>query len=82
MSVKKSGLGLLNIMASTNKKCLSLKRASTEFIQAVTGEGVFYNADHLLVLREERCDGEKTGMTSTMPNSGKYLHTLMEMNVI
>ena len=57
MPVKKSGLGLLNPVTSTNKKYLSVQRASTELIWSVTGEGAFYNANHLLVPREERNDG-------------------------
>ena len=46
-------------MTSVNKKYLSWQRASTELIQAVTGEGAFSNANHLLKFREERRDGQK-----------------------
>ena len=37
MPVMKSGLGLLNVVTSTNDKYLSLKGASTELIRAVMG---------------------------------------------
>ena len=66
--VKKSGLDLLNPMTSVNKKYLSLQRASTELLKYVTGEVNFSNANHLLVLREEKRDGKKSGMTATTPN--------------
>ena len=59
MLVKKSGLRLPNTMTYMNKKYLSYQLASTEFIRAVKGEGVFSNSDHLLALREEICDGQK-----------------------
>ena len=59
MLVKKSGLGLLNSVTSTNEKYLSSKRSRTELIQDVMGEGVFSNGNHLLALREERRDGKK-----------------------
>ena len=56
MTAKKYGLGLLNPVMSADKYLLSLQRANTELIQAVTGEGAFSNADHLLALREEMCN--------------------------
>ena len=59
MPVKKYDLGLLNPLTSANKKYLSSQRASTELIRYVTGEGKFSNANHLLVLRDERRDGQK-----------------------
>ena len=52
-------LGLLNPVTIENEKYLSSQRASVELIRDMTGGGVFYNADHLLVLREERRDGQK-----------------------
>ena len=60
MTVKKSGLVILNPVTPANKKCLSSQRESAELIWAVTGGGTFSNADHLLALREERRDGHKT----------------------
>ena len=36
-----------------------LQIAIIEFIRAVTGEGAFSNANHLLALREEMCDRQK-----------------------
>ena len=69
MTVKKSGLVILNPVTPANKKCLSSQRESAELIWAVTGGGTFSNADHLLALREERRDGHKTEMTSMTPNS-------------
>ena len=46
--VNNSKLGLQNHVISVNKKYSSLRCASTESIQAVTGESEFSNADHLL----------------------------------
>ena len=71
MLAKKSGLGLLNIVTSVNKKYRSLKCSRTYLIQDVTGEGVFSNDDQLLALREERLEERKMGMTSMSPNSRK-----------
>ena len=51
MPVNKSGMGILNPVTSANNKELSLKHASTEFIQAVMGVGIFSNANHLLEFR-------------------------------
>ena len=69
MTVKKSGLDLLDIVTSTNKKHLSLQRARTELICNGTGEGKFSISDRLLAFREERRDGKKYGMTPTASNS-------------
>ena len=54
MTVKKSGLGLLNPMTSAKGKYLSLQRLITELIQDVMGEGNFSDINHLMALREER----------------------------
>ena len=51
MTVKKSGLGLLNPVISANKKYTSFQCAIKKLIQAVMEEGVFSNANHLLDLR-------------------------------
>ena len=59
MPAKKYGLVLLNPVMSANEKYLSSQHTSTHLIQSVMGEGEFSNADHLLALREERCDGQK-----------------------
>ena len=64
MLVKKSVLGLLNPVTSTNDKYLSSQYASKELIQAVMVGGTFSNANHPMALREERRDGYKTGMAS------------------
>ena len=57
--VKTSGLRLLNKLTSANEKYLSSQQESVEIIRVVTGRGAFYNAYHLLVLREEKLDGKK-----------------------
>ena len=59
MPVKKSGLVLLNTVASANEKYPILHWESAELIQAMTGGGTFSNTDHLLALREEMCDRQK-----------------------
>ena len=70
MPVKKSGLGLMNSVASAKKKYPSSQQVSAELIWAVTGGGAYSNADHLLVLGEERRDiQKKNGMTQTAPHS-------------
>ena len=53
MPVKKYGLGLLNLVTSSQEKYLSSQRGITELVQAVTGGGAFSNADHLRTLSEE-----------------------------
>ena len=67
--VKKSGLGLLNAVTPKKYKYLSFQRKSKYLILSVMGGGAFSNANQILSLREERRDGQKTGMTSTSPNS-------------
>ena len=57
MPVKKSVLGLLNLVTSTNEKYISLKNVGTELILSVTREDTFSNTNKLLALREENCDG-------------------------
>ena len=59
MSVKKSGLGILNPVTSAQEKYLSYQRGSVELVRAVTGGGAFSNYDHLRTLGEERHDGKK-----------------------
>ena len=59
MLVNKAGLGLQNTVTSENKKLLSSQRASMELILDVTGESKLSTADHLQVLREERCEKNK-----------------------
>ena len=49
----------MNHVTSANKKYLSLQHVSTEFIWDVTWGGAFYNANHLLLIREERHDRQK-----------------------
>ena len=57
MPVKKTGLGLLNPVKSAKEKYLSLQRTGVGIIRAVTEGGALSNADCLLTLREEICDG-------------------------
>ena len=57
--VKKAILELLNPVTSAKDKCLSSQQSSAKLIWAVTEGGKFSNADHLLVLREERREGQK-----------------------
>ena len=57
MPVNKYVLGLMNPVSSANKNYLILQRKSIELIQAVMGEGAFFNYGHRLFLREEMCDG-------------------------
>ena len=57
--VKKSGLGLLNSVTSSQAKYLSYQQESAELFWAVTGGGEFSNADHLRTLSEERHDRKK-----------------------
>ena len=59
MIVKKSGLGILNPVASAQENYLSSIWWIMELVQAVTGGGVFSNADHLRTLSEEIHDGNK-----------------------
>ena len=59
MPVKKSNLCLQNLVTSANDKYLSLLREISEMIGYVMGTSTFSTANHLLVLREERCEGLK-----------------------
>ena len=54
LTVKKYALGLLNPVKHAEVKYPSLLREIRKLIQAVTEEGKFSNANHLLVIREER----------------------------
>ena len=58
-TVKKSGLGLQYLVTSANNKYLSSLRASRNLIGAVTEASKFSTASHLLMIREERSDGQK-----------------------
>ena len=69
MSVKKSVLVPQDLVKSTNGKYLSLLRASSELIGAITVKSAFSTTDHLLALREERCYGKKNVMMPTGKNS-------------
>ena len=68
MLFKKSVLGLQNPMKSAVEKYVSLRRASTELIQFMKGEGEFSNANRLLALREERRDEKNSRMTPMILN--------------
>ena len=59
MSVKKSGLGLLNTVTPSQENYLSSTQGSTELVRYVMGGGGFSNADHLRILSEEQLDGKK-----------------------
>ena len=50
MTVKKSGLGLLNPVISAQEKQLISQRGILELVWAVKGGGAFSNADHLWTL--------------------------------
>ena len=56
MMTKKSGLGLLNSVTSANEKSQGLQQASAESIRAVTGGEALYNNDHIMEIRQKRCD--------------------------
>ena len=56
---KKSELGLLNPVTSSQEKYLRSIQGSKELVWAVTGVGTFSNANHLRILSEERRDGKK-----------------------
>ena len=54
-----SGKINISFLTSVNKKYLSYKLSRTELIRAMMGEGVFYNTNRLLELKEERRDRQK-----------------------
>ena len=60
ISVRKSGLGLLNPVKSAQEKYLISTRGSAELTRAVTGGGEFSNTNHLQTLSDERRDGMNT----------------------
>ena len=60
---------VLIVVISANKKYLSFLHAICNIIGYVIGERAFYNADHLMALREGSSDVQKSGMTPTRLNS-------------
>ena len=54
---------------SVNKKYPSSQRAIVELIRAVKGGGDFSNSDHLLVIKEERHEGQKNRIMQMTPDS-------------
>ena len=69
MTVKKSGLGILNPVMSAQEKYLSSQRGSAELVRAVTGGGAFSNTNHLRTLSEKGVTERKNGEPHTKPNS-------------
>ena len=59
MTVKKSGLGLLNPVMSPQEKYSISTQGSAELVREVKGGGGFSNTKHLRNLSEERRDGKK-----------------------
>ena len=59
MPVKKSGLGLLNLVTSAHDNYLRSTWRNAELVQTVTEGGEFSNDDHLRTLSEERRYGKK-----------------------
>ena len=57
--VKKSRLGVLNPLTSSQEKYLSYMWGSADLIRSVTGGGAFSNVDHLQTLSEKRRDRKK-----------------------
>ena len=57
--VKKSGLGILNMVKPAQEKNLFSHWGSSELVRDVTVNGELSNADHLQALNEERRDGQK-----------------------
>ena len=57
--LKKSSLGLQDLLTSDDKKYLSLICASSELIASIPGERKFSTSGRLLVLREETRDRQK-----------------------
>ena len=60
-TAKKYVLGLQYPVTSANDKYLSLLRAISELIGAVTSQRYFSTVDHILALREERRDEKNMG---------------------
>ena len=59
MPVKKSRLGILNMVTPAQEKNLFSHWGSSELVRDVTVNGELSNADHLQALNEERRDGQK-----------------------
>ena len=62
MLAKKYILGLQTMVTSANEKYISLQRASTELIGAVTDESEFSTANHLQEVKKEGSEGKNPGM--------------------
>ena len=58
MPVKKSRMGILNPVTSTQEKYSSSQRGIAELVRDVAGGEAFSNADHLRTLIKERHDGK------------------------
>ena len=59
MKFKKEGLGLQDLVISSNNKYLNSLCTSCKIIGSIKGERAFSTPDHLLTLREESSDGLK-----------------------
>ena len=60
MPVKKSGLGLQDLVTSSNDKYLSLICTSRDLIGSLAGESEFSTTYNLQAVKEERCGGKKS----------------------
>ena len=69
------GMGLQNPVISVEEKYTSLLRASFDIIGAVTVKRGFSTTDHILVVKEEKWDGENIRMTQMMRNSRELVVT-------
>ena len=57
--IKKGGLGLQNLLTSSDEKSPSLQLSSTEPIRIMKGENEFSTTDNLQEVKEERSDDRK-----------------------
>ena len=57
--IKKGGLGLQNLLTSSDEKSPSLQLSSTEPIRIMKGESEFSTTDNLQEVKEERSDDRK-----------------------
>ena len=76
MPIKKSILGLQNPVTSAHKEFESLKRASVNLINVVTGKSEFSTTNHVRAAREEHSEG---GKSRDEANNIKLEETLQDL---
>ena len=82
MPVKKSSLGLQNLVKSAHKTIERLQIMSIKLINAVTGGNNLLTANHIGAVREERREGQESCNEANKINSVETLQDFPKLNLI